>query len=153
VKLACDEMLKGLGRWLRAAGHDTLVASRGMTDADLLGLCRAEDRILLTRDRRLAGQGGDVRVLRLESDAPDEQAKALREALDLDWRAAPFTRCMMDNATLVEADAEAFARMPPTAAALPGPHRLCPVCSRVYWPGSHVRRIQAQLDAWAGLSR
>jgi uncharacterized protein with PIN domain len=25
----CDEMLKGLGRWLRAAGYDTVIAAAG----------------------------------------------------------------------------------------------------------------------------
>lgn len=29
---------------------------------------------------------------------------------------------------------------------LPGPVRRCPTCARVYWPGSHARRMRAALQ-------
>ena len=35
MRLLCDEMLRGLGRWLRAAGHDVVIAS-GEPDRALL---------------------------------------------------------------------------------------------------------------------
>jgi uncharacterized protein with PIN domain len=149
VKLASDEMLQSLGRWLRAAGHDTAVAAPGMADADLLRLCAEEGRVLVTRDGHLAGHSGGVRALRLDSDDPDAQARALRTILGLDWLHAPFTRCMVDNTPLAEADPQALAAMPEAARSLPGPHRVCPECGRAYWPGSHVRRMQARLAAWA----
>jgi uncharacterized protein with PIN domain len=39
--------------------------------------------------------------------------------------------------------------MPASARALPGPLQACPACGRLYWPGSHVRRMQARLEAFA----
>lgn len=36
LRLLCDEMLKGIGRWLRAAGYDTAIAQDGVADEDLL---------------------------------------------------------------------------------------------------------------------
>ena len=30
-RFLCDEMLKGVGRWLRAAGYDTVIAAGGRT--------------------------------------------------------------------------------------------------------------------------
>lgn len=149
MKLACDEMLQSLGRWLRAAGHDTAVAAPGTADAEILRLCAEEGRVLLTRDGHLAGHGGGVRVLRLESDDPDAQARVIKETLGLDWLQAPFTRCMVDNAVLEDAGPAALAAMPTAARERPGPHRVCPACGRAYWPGSHVRRMQARLAAWA----
>ena len=40
VRLLCDEMLKGIGRWLRAAGYDTAIAQDGVADEDLLAQAR-----------------------------------------------------------------------------------------------------------------
>ncbi|MGH6943501.1 MAG: Mut7-C RNAse domain-containing protein [Geminicoccaceae bacterium] len=28
----------------------------------------------------------------------------------------------------------------------------CPVCRRVYWPGSHARRMKARLERWKATS-
>ena len=36
LRLLCDEMLAGLGRWLRLAGYDTEIAERGCRDRDIL---------------------------------------------------------------------------------------------------------------------
>jgi len=149
VRLFCDGMLAGLARWLRAAGCDTALAARGLRDTDILAACRAEGRTLLTRDRRLAAvAAGDVPTVLVESDAVDEQARQVGAALWLDWMAAPFTRCMVDNAPLRPATGESAARIPERARRLPGPFRVCPACGRVYWPGSHARRIAARLQAW-----
>ena len=32
LRFLCDEMLAGLGRWLRIAGYDTAIARRGRRD-------------------------------------------------------------------------------------------------------------------------
>ena len=61
MRLICDEMLLRLGRWLRAAGYDTVIAEGGMDDATLIARCAAENRVLLTRDRELAACAGGAR--------------------------------------------------------------------------------------------
>ena len=53
-RFLCDEMLRGLGRWLRAAGYDTVIAGGGIPDRALAARCAEEDRVLLTKDRQLA---------------------------------------------------------------------------------------------------
>jgi uncharacterized protein with PIN domain len=152
VRLLCDEMLRGLGRWLRAAGHDTLIARPGTADLDLLAFARAERRIFLTCDRELARLAGDdLQVLALATEAPDQAAEELRSRLGLDWLAAPFSRCLLDNAQLRPAGARQAASVPETARAGAGPILACPECGRVYWPGSHVRRMRARLERWQQL--
>lgn len=148
MRLAADEMLRGLGRWLRAAGHDTSIAEPGEGDSCLLARSRAEGRVLLTRDRALAGRAGSDGVW-LRASGLDEAARELRDRLGLDWCLAPFTRCLVDNAELDEAGPDASGVVPPRARLLGGPLRRCPACGRLYWPGSHVRRMRARLDAWA----
>jgi uncharacterized protein with PIN domain len=141
-------MLRRLVRWLRAAGHDTAIAAPGTPDRAILAQLRAEQRLLLTRDRALAARAPG-RVLLLTDPALPATARALRLALRLDWLRAPFTRCLMDNAELRPASTEEIQKTPPESQALPGPIRTCPDCGRLYWPGSHVRRMRARLEEWA----
>lgn len=148
-RLLCDEMLGGLARWLRAAGYDAALAEPGQPDAELLTRCRAEARTFVSRDRRLvqAARAQGQAVL-LTNDDVDGQALALAGALGLDWTFAPFTRCLVDNAPLQPADETDLANIPAQSRTLPGPFRKCPACGRVFWPGSHARRMRRQLERW-----
>ncbi len=100
---------------------------------------------LQARRHRAAGRAPAVLLAAEDIDA---QALALGAALGLDWTQAPFTRCMVDNTPLRPADAAELARIPEGARALPGPFRACPACGRLFWPGSHVRRMLARLEGW-----
>ena len=141
-------MLAGLARWLRAAGHDTALAKPGERDRALVERAEREGRVFLTRDRAVPQIRSGAEVWVLPAAGIDAEARALKDR-GVDWLLAPFTRCQVDNTGLEPASAEDLLRMPEESRVLPGPHRACPVCRRVYWPGSHVRRMQARLDAWA----
>lgn len=60
---------------------------------------------------------------------------------------------MVDNAPLRAATAEEVARMPGDSQDRAGPFRACPACGRLYWPGSHVKRMAAKLEALARVCR
>jgi hypothetical protein len=141
-------MLVRLARLLRAAGHDALLAEPGAADDALLALARAEKRVLLTRDRRLAGAVG-VETLAIEADAPREQAAELSRAYPVDWLRAPLTRCLVDNAPLRPATPAEIGRAPASSRSQAGPFTACPGCGRLYWPGSHARRIMGKLRVLA----
>jgi uncharacterized protein with PIN domain len=146
MRLLCDEMLKGVGRWLRAAGYDVAIVDDGAHDDDLLARAAAENRLLLTCDRRLAGRAAsDARVIVLRTERFDSGARELRERLGIDWLHAPFTRCLLDNAPLIPADEERIDALPATVRQGDGPIMRCRKCDRVYWPGSRVRRMLATL--------
>jgi uncharacterized protein len=148
-RFLCNEMLRGLGRWLRAAGYDTVIAAGGLSDRALAARCAEEDRILLTKDRDLAATAaGTAPVLLVPGNGIAAAARVLRAALDLDWQHAPFTRCIVDNAPLEAAPPCLAARVPERSRAAGGPLRVCPECGRLYWPGGHVRRMQQRLAAW-----
>lgn len=149
MRFLCDEMLVRLARLLRAAGYDTALAQGGAADAALLEAARAEGRVLVTRDRTLARLAQPESVLITAPDG-DGEAASLAAALPIDWTHAPFTRCVMDNTLLAEAAPEQIRQMPPEAQALPGPFRACPACGRLYWPGSHVKRMAERLTRLAG---
>src|SRR5262245_17865449 len=48
-RFACDAMLGGLARWLRAAGYDASWHD-GIDDGELVRLCRTEGRVALSSD-------------------------------------------------------------------------------------------------------
>lgn len=125
LRLSCDEMLKGIGRWLRAAGYDVAIAEDGAHDDDLLAHARAESRLLLTCDRRLAARAGaDPAIAVLATESLDEAARELSARFGIDWLHAPFTRCLVDNARLVPAAQEEVPGLPVTVRQ--GPARSCP---------------------------
>ena len=147
-RFLCDEMLRGLGRRLRAAGYDTVIAAGGLPDRALAARCAEEDRVLLTKDRHLAATVTDAaQVVLLPKGGIDEAARALRIAVDIDWLHAPFTRCIVDNRPLEAAPPNSATQVPERSRAAGGPLQVCPECGRLYWSGGHVRRMQ-QLAAW-----
>jgi uncharacterized protein with PIN domain len=153
VKLLCDEMLGGLGRWLRTAGHDAASAGRGLADAALLDFALSEKRLLLTCDRALGTRRGSAgSVVTLSSAGLEATARELAERVQIDWLYAPFTRCLVDNTPLEAAGATQRAQVPATARVLGGTVTACPACGRIYWPGSHVRRMRARLERWQELA-
>jgi uncharacterized protein with PIN domain len=148
MRFLCDEMLLRLARLLRAAGYDTYLAHDGQSDAELLELARAENRVLVTRDKRLAAEAHPRSVV-VEGRGAHAEAEHLAAVLPIDWAHAPFSRCLVDNAPLCDATPQDVARMPAEAQERPGPFRACPACGRVYWPGSHVRRLGERLERLA----
>jgi uncharacterized protein with PIN domain len=91
VRLLCDEMLKGIGRWLRAAGYDTAIAQDGVADEGLLAQARVENRVLLTCDRALAARSAPGAVVLLDTRAWTRQRPRCANG----WRS---TGCMRRSA-------------------------------------------------------
>lgn len=144
---AVDAMLGRLARWLRVLGYDTSYDA-SLDDAVLVERADAQGRVLLTRDRHLLRELRPVHGHEVRQDEPLEQLRGVVEALQL--AAGPrvlFTRCLLCNCELRELPAaEARPLLPPRVRDLPGPVRRCPCCERLYWNGSHVRRMQAALQ-------
>jgi hypothetical protein len=148
-RFLCDEMLGQLCRYLRAAGYDAALASDGMRDRVLLQQCQAEERRFLTLDRRIHEHKAAAGVaMVLPSTRLEDQAQTLASVFGLDWLSRAFTRCLVDNTPLLPATAAERARFPwlPTGGA--EPVSACPRCGRVYWRGSHYRRMRERLETW-----
>ena len=146
-RFVADAMLGRLARWLRALGYDT-VYDASANDRSLVALANREDRVLLTRDRHLLRELHPRHAVEITSDVPLEQLSEVVRALALPAPNELFRLCLVCNALLHDVPpAEAAELVPPAARTLPGPVRRCPTCGRVYWPGSHVRRMTRALAA------
>jgi uncharacterized protein len=142
-----DAMLGRLARWLRAVGCDCAQLPVHAPDAEIVERARRDDRVLLTRDRHLLRELRPPRALEITSDEPLEQLRQVVVTFGIAKPTAFFTRCMVDNTPLHEvAPADVADRVPPGAREVPGPFRQCATCGRVYWRGSHARRMERILD-------
>ncbi|MEJ2516286.1 MAG: Mut7-C RNAse domain-containing protein, partial [Gammaproteobacteria bacterium] len=145
-----DEHLARLARYLRLAGFDTALAP-GLQDNEVVRRARNGRRILLTRDRELVSRYRPERVLRLHSQRPAEQLAEVVRCLQLERTARPFSRCLVCNHPLRPASrAEVAAGAPARVARDTEAFLACSGCGRIYWPGSHHRRMQRILER-AGL--
>ncbi len=129
LRFAADAMLGRLARWLRLLGFDTTYVP-DIHDADLVRDAVAERRILLTRDRGLAREWRVGGIVLVKAEAPMAQLAELDGVFNLARDAALFTRCARCNTRIESVDDRV---------------RRCPECRRLYWAGSHVRRILATL--------
>ncbi len=144
-RFLADAMLGRLARWLRVLGYDTAYDAMA-PDPELVARANAEGRVLLTRDRHLLRELEPELALEIRGDAPLEQLREVVAALWLERPTELFTRCLVCNNLLTDVpDAERDAVVPEQSRGLPGPVCRCPVCGRVYWPGSHARRMRLAL--------
>jgi uncharacterized protein with PIN domain len=146
-RFAADAMLARLARWLRTLGWDTTLDPE-LDDAVLVRLANEQGRILLTRDRRLLRDLRPERAVELRHDAPLAQLRQVVTELGLPAPSTLFTRCTVCNTPLsppLDASQRA-ALLPPDVRDVDGPARACPGCGRVYWPGSHARRMREAIE-------
>ncbi len=140
-RFVLDVHLGKLARRLRLLGFDALW-ERDASDERLLALSVAGRRILLTRDRGLLKRRELTHAAAVRATEPRRQLREVVERFDLAGSAAPFTRCLVCNAPLVPATREEVAsRLPPGTRLHADTFRSCPSCGKVFWRGTHARRL------------
>lgn len=148
MKLLCDAMLKGLARWLRAAGYDTELPLPEEVDRDLIDRARAEGRWLVTRDHKLLEfRHAEGEVIHLKSNNLEDCAVELSTRLPIDWQHRPFSRCLICNVPVKPAPESRREALYEDVR--DQPLWQCPQCLRLYWEGSHVRRMRRRLHDFA----
>jgi len=144
-------MLGSLARWLRALDVD-VTYDPALDDPEIVERAVAEGRTILTRDRRLTERRLARNHVLVRSDDVAEQ---LRQVIsELGFHPEPgktLGRCLRCNTPLERIDPEqARARVPPWVARTQSEFRACPSCDRVYWRGTHVRRMLRRLEEMTG---
>jgi len=140
-----DAHLGGLARLLRMLGFDTLYDNAYADDA-LLEIAAEERRVILTRDRALLKRREVLRGAFVHARRPEAQLREVARRFDLQRRARPFTLCLHCNLALKPVEtAWATARVPDRVAAHYRDFVRCPGCERIFWQGSHWRRMRDML--------
>jgi uncharacterized protein with PIN domain len=149
LRFVADAHLGALARLLRMAGFDTIY-DNAIGDDAVEALALEEGRIVLTRDRELLKRRGVEYGAYVRALKPQAQLRELFERFDLAERARSFTLCLDCNAPLRMADkAEVLERLPPAVRAMQQEFSTCDQCRRVYWKGSHYKRMAGMLEAAA----
>jgi uncharacterized protein with PIN domain len=147
-RFTCDAMLGGLARWLRAAGYDASWQA-DIDDWDLIRHARSEDRLLLSSDTGIFRIGivrdGEVPALWIPHGlARQDQLSFVLNHLALLPREP---RCMACGGELAEvARDHVRERVPPRSFAWVDRFWECSRCGRVFWQGTHWKRIAEQVS-------
>lgn len=147
IRFVADAHLGGLAHLLRMTGFDTLYDNH-FHDDEIERLALTQQRIVLTRDRELLkrrsiSHGCYVRALHSEP-----QLREVFERLDLARSARPFTRCLSCNALLHPVEkAQILSLLPPRVGERYERFSTCEGCGRIFWEGSHWRRMRELVDS------
>ena len=145
MRFLADHMLGSLAKWLRFLGFDTAYPNV-LPDKELMALAKKEKRIILTRDKDLAGNKG-VEALYIESTDLEEQLFQVFTRYDLKVEGA-FSRCSVCNSVLVEADKKSVeGKVPEKVYAWQDDFWECRKCRKYYWQGTHFQGIKGKIEA------
>ena len=142
TRFVLDTHLGKLAVYLRMVGFDTLYRN-DYADETLARISSGEGRILLTRDRELLKRSMVTHGYWLRATDPRQQLVEVVRRFDLFRAVAPFQRCLRCNGLLEPVPKNAVSdRLQPKTSQYYDEFSICKTCDRVYWKGSHYRRMQ-----------
>jgi hypothetical protein len=141
-RFVIDGHLGRLNAHLRMLGLDCLY-DNAYDDRALLHDSLKEDRLLLTRDRRLLMHKAIQLGYLLRSLEPAEQLREVVQRFGLQRWIRPFQRCIRCNHLLEVVSKQAIIdRLEPLTRLYFEEFRICPACKQIYWKGSHFDRME-----------
>ena len=139
-------MLGSMAKWLRILGYDTKYV-KNMKDEEIAKIAREEERILLTRDKKLASKFKNS--IYLENNGLKNQLRRIIKelALEIDDKNL-LTRCIICNEKIEKIDKEKVKGMVPEH--VYESHEefyICPKCKRIYWIGTHFKNMKRFIES------
>lgn len=147
ARFVLDVHLGTLARRLRMLGFDTDYAP-GRDDPELADIACRDQRILLTRDRRLLMRAKVEWGLSVTNTEPYRQTVEVLERLGLWDDIRIFSRCIACNGELYpvrpdsEEQAEVVAALPAGVTCWCADFVRCADCRKIYWEGSHFDKME-----------
>ncbi len=150
-RFAADAHLGRLARYLRFAGFDTLW-DIAWKDADLVAVAADQGRVILTRDRDLLMHKAVRSGCYVRDKDTLAQLADVAHRYALDFSRPASGRCLECNLPLRGVAKEAVIdRLPPRTGAVFDEFWYCDGCQRVYWRGSHWKRMRRAIASAAQL--
>ncbi len=143
-------MLGKLSRYLLICGYDCEYR-KSFADRELVDFARSQQRIILSRDRKLCLElAADLPATLIHSTELREQLKRLKEEHELKFlRARLFKRCLKCNRKITPISKKAVRdEVPAETYNWIDDYYCCPDCDSVYWHGSHFKAIKNRLIRW-----
>lgn len=143
LRFILDVHLGKLARRLRLLGFDVFYRN-DYDDEEIAAIAVREERIVVTRDRGLLKRQVVRRGCLLIAGDLDTQLLVLQKRFDLLDGMMPLGRCPNCNGVLHKVDKTAIAdQLQPRTLRHYHDFRRCPECGKIYWLGSHARKILA----------
>jgi uncharacterized protein with PIN domain len=131
---------------LRMLGFDCLYEN-DFEDSNMAGILEHDERILLTRDRRLLMRKAVRHGYCLRSLDPLEQLGEVIRRFELVAKLQPFHRCLRCNQPLEPVDKESILdRLEPLTRQYFNEFHICPACGQIYWKGSHYEQMESFIE-------
>ena len=142
-----DNHLGRLAAYLRMLGFDCLY-DNDFDDEELAGVLQREERILLSRDRRLLMRKVVTHGYCPRSLNSLDQLTEVVQRFELTERIIPFHRCLRCNHPLeTVSKQEVLHRLEPLTRKYFDEFKICPACKQIYWKGSHYERMQEIIES------
>ena len=147
ARFILDVHLGKLAGFLRLLGFDVLYENEG-DDEELAQISSSQNRIMLTRDRRLLMRNAVVYGCCVRATESRQQLLEIIERFDLLNQIKLFQRCLRCNEPLEAINKEAVLnRLPPKVRESHHDFHICRRCDQVYWPGTHHEKMQDFINA------
>jgi uncharacterized protein with PIN domain len=141
MKFVADVMLGKLARWLRLLGYDTIYDHK-LPLKELVKIAKTEDRIFLTRSKRIVEENDIKNFYIVKAEKFKEQLNEVVKNLNLDTQTNLFSRCSICNTEIIEVEKSSVINLiPEETAKFFDEFYKCPKCGKIYWSGSHTTRI------------
>jgi len=149
-------MLGKLSRWLRMLGYETQYQN-DQSDKDLLAVAKQDSLILLTSDEELY-RTASIRGLEtflIQGRTEPERLANLAKRYNLTLEINPKdSRCPTCGSPITEKPKhEVEGAVPPATFKVYSTFWVCtnPKCAKVYWQGSHWKKIEQTLETAKGI--
>ncbi len=150
VRFVLDVHLGKLARWLRLLGFDSAYRN-DYADAEIVAIAAGENRLVLTRDRRLLYHREIVYGRYVRAVQPDAQVIEILRRYRLAADQQPFRRCLDCNGRILPVTKEeVLDQLEPKTRRYYSAFSRCASCRKIYWQGDHYTRLLAKLRALAG---
>jgi uncharacterized protein with PIN domain/sulfur carrier protein ThiS len=145
-KFILDVHLGKLVKYLRMAGFDCLYES-SLNDSEIINISLLQKRIILTRDKGILKNGKVTHGMFIRATMPKEQFREVISRLQLERFIKPFSRCTACNELIYRVDKEEIInQLLPLTRNYYSDFYQCSGCKKIYWEGSHFKRMKQFLD-------
>lgn len=146
-----DVHLGKLARLLRMLGFNALYRNN-YDDPEIVSTSLKQKRIILTRDRHLLHVKQITHGYWIRSQNPENQLLEVLGRFDLYGQIKSFHRCIVCNGIIKEINKqEIIERLEPKTARYYNEFYLCDNCKKIYWKGSHYKRMKSTIDKFLQL--
>lgn len=145
MKFLADSMLGKLAKWLRIIGFDTTYYN-SLSDKELIALAEREERILITRDKKLS-KCWIIPSLYIKSEDVEEQLQQIVNHFNLKIEESLGRYCPLCNENLKEVKKEKIRPLIPEL--VYNSYKdfwQCLKCFKIYWEGTHWENIKKRVN-------